>query len=177
MYPALELYGGDISTLNEAPEFVHYFCIDLNNDKLPFPDEHFDGVIMTHVLEHLDNPMACGTEIARVLRRGGTMYVETPNWTSLFVPSCGFKRSQQGPFNFYDDPTHVKPWSSHSLYNFALQGCQLNPLKAGPVRNLLRLLVDPAIILLGFVTGRRDYVISSVWNIVGWAAFVIAKKE
>jgi hypothetical protein len=55
--------------------------------------------------------------------------------------------------------------------------CGLRVVDAGPVRNWLRLLVDPAIISFGFIAGRRSYVISSVWNIIGWAVFAIGRKE
>jgi SAM-dependent methyltransferase len=45
---------------------------------LPFPDAAFDRVIAAEVLEHIPNDTSAMTELARVLRPGGTMAVTVP---------------------------------------------------------------------------------------------------
>jgi SAM-dependent methyltransferase len=45
---------------------------------LPFPDAHFDTVLCTQVLEHVDSPELAVAEIARVLRPGGHALVTVP---------------------------------------------------------------------------------------------------
>jgi SAM-dependent methyltransferase len=47
---------------------------------LPFPDAAFDRVIAAEVLEHIPPDRAAMTELARVLRPGGTMAVTVPRW-------------------------------------------------------------------------------------------------
>ena len=47
--------------------------------ELPFPDAHFDAVFYHHVIEHVPDAPASLTELARVLRPGGWLYVGTPN--------------------------------------------------------------------------------------------------
>ena len=125
----------------------------------------------------MKQPFDIAPEISRVLARGGRIYVEAPNWTSLFVPSFGFYRRQKGPLNFYDDPTHLKPWSEQGIFNFIHQGCRLKVTKAGVVRNIPKLLFNPFILILELLTGKRSYVLSAIWNIVGWAVFAIGYKE
>jgi ubiquinone/menaquinone biosynthesis C-methylase UbiE len=44
-------------------------------DRLPFSDQAFDYVYCSHVLEHVDDPIAACREIMRVGKRG---YIETP---------------------------------------------------------------------------------------------------
>lgn len=56
---------------------------DLNQQGLPFPDAHFDGVTMLAVLEHVFDPYAVIREIYRVLRPGGELVIEVPNVASL----------------------------------------------------------------------------------------------
>ena len=46
---------------------------------LPYPDESFDLVVLTEVIEHLENHRAALTEVARVLRPGGHLILTTPN--------------------------------------------------------------------------------------------------
>jgi ubiquinone/menaquinone biosynthesis C-methylase UbiE len=47
-------------------------------ESTPFADASFDVVVMSDVLEHVDNEIAALDEIARVLRPGGTFIVSTP---------------------------------------------------------------------------------------------------
>ena len=45
---------------------------------LPFPSETFDNIILSEVLEHLDDPPAALKEIFRVLKKGGRFLVSVP---------------------------------------------------------------------------------------------------
>jgi len=177
LYPDAKITGLDLFDVSPLPAYAIYEKVDLDLGRLPFPTGHFDAVVITHVLEHLQRPLELAPEITRVLRKGGLVYCETPNWTSLFVPSFGFKRLQQGPLNFYDDPTHLKPWSVQGLFNYVHQSCGIKVVRAGVVRNIPKLLFDPFILLSGLILGRRPYILSVVWNVVGWAIFAIGRKE
>jgi len=46
---------------------------------LPFSDSVFDVIIMDYVLEHLEFPDKCASELFRVLRPEGKLFVRTPN--------------------------------------------------------------------------------------------------
>ncbi len=47
---------------------------------LPFPDDTFDRVICSEVLEHIPNDQGAMAELTRVLRPGGTMAITIPRW-------------------------------------------------------------------------------------------------
>jgi ubiquinone/menaquinone biosynthesis C-methylase UbiE len=47
---------------------------------LPFPNESFDRVICSEVLEHIPDDLAAMHELARVLRPGGTMAITVPRF-------------------------------------------------------------------------------------------------
>jgi len=55
------------------------FQLDLSNSVLPFPDQSFDLVIMSEVVEHLVNIDAALREIRRVMRHSGGLILTTPN--------------------------------------------------------------------------------------------------
>jgi len=46
---------------------------------LPYADESFDLVVITEVIEHLENHRAAIVDLARVLRPGGHLILTTPN--------------------------------------------------------------------------------------------------
>ena len=45
---------------------------------MPFGDAYFDGIVLTEVLEHCQNPFAAVAEVFRVLRPGGLLLVTSP---------------------------------------------------------------------------------------------------
>jgi SAM-dependent methyltransferase len=58
--------------------------INSAGESLPFPDENFDIVYSANVLEHTENPEKVLLEAVRVLRPGGLLYMEMPNFLSYF---------------------------------------------------------------------------------------------
>lgn len=73
---------------------------------LPFEDASVSGLYCCWLLEHLDNPLRCLTEVRRVLRTGG--------YTCLIVPSA--ESLSRG---FYDDYTHLRPFTHESMRQLA----------------------------------------------------------
>jgi SAM-dependent methyltransferase len=64
--------------------------------RLPYPDDHFDVVLSTSVLEHAQNKEECFREIHRVLKPGGSSFHILPSkWylprePHIFVPLANF---------------------------------------------------------------------------------------
>lgn len=50
----------------------------MQQDKLPFSNATYDGVILDNVLEHIDTPMPLLAEIHRVIKSGGKLLVGVP---------------------------------------------------------------------------------------------------
>ena len=51
---------------------------DLNNDALPADDQSQDVILAFEIFEHLENPFRTEREMARVLRRGGLVFLSMP---------------------------------------------------------------------------------------------------
>jgi len=52
--------------------------------KLPFKNETFDTIVLSGVIEHLENPLKALRECSRVLKKRGILLMETPN--PYFIP-------------------------------------------------------------------------------------------
>jgi SAM-dependent methyltransferase len=75
----LEGQGCDYALRSNYPEGVRVTtgCVDRWNG-LPFEDGAFDVVTLFAVIEHVREPQVAVREIARVLRKGGYFFCETP---------------------------------------------------------------------------------------------------
>ena len=58
--------------------------IPVKGETLPFADASFDIVYSANVLEHTENPLMVLEEAVRVLRPGGILHFEMPNFLSYF---------------------------------------------------------------------------------------------
>lgn len=107
----LEVYGLDRENSSLAMKLNALSSLDIEKEKFPFEDEHFDFIFSKSVIAHLWNPDNFISEIYRVLKRRGRIIITTPDW-----------RSQM--YIFYDDFTKVHPYTSIALekllkaYNF-----------------------------------------------------------
>lgn len=71
-YTAVDLAVGDNSW-----NYNNVDCI-APLDLLPFGDDSYDAVLCTQVLEHLEKPLDCLSEVFRVLKPGGRLYLTAP---------------------------------------------------------------------------------------------------
>ena len=57
--------------------FSEIRALDADASALPFPDASFDAVLAMHMLYHVPDPEIAVSEMARVLRPGGKLFVTT----------------------------------------------------------------------------------------------------
>ena len=105
---------------------------------LPFRDSSLDGIVASHVIEHLDDPLLFIEECFRVLKKGGTLEIRCPNFLSI---------------NAKKDPTHKHVFDSLRLalllkkngfrihFNYSV-GSKLPNLLRKPLTVLLNLLTE-----------------------------------
>lgn len=70
-------------------------------EEAPLEERSLDFVHMSHVIEHLSHPVATLRRVARLLRPGGRLYVETPN-----IESLAFRWTREYWFGL-DAPRHL----------------------------------------------------------------------
>lgn len=81
--------------------------------KIPFGKNIFDEVICSHVIEHVADDEKCLTEMNRVLKRGGVLYLRVPNIHNLHT-KFHLKVGSRTP---YTDRTHLREYDKNNLAN------------------------------------------------------------
>jgi SAM-dependent methyltransferase len=85
-YIAYARYIGIDGAVNVRPD------AQARSEELPFKTGYFDGVMCTEVLEHLKEPEKCVSEIHRVLKTGGYVYITVPQSWGLHYEPCDYWR-------------------------------------------------------------------------------------
>jgi SAM-dependent methyltransferase len=86
---------------------------------LPYPDESFDLVVLTEVIEHLENHRAALGEVARVLRPGGHLILTTPNIMRL-DSRLGFMLSGMHKAKRRQIPLDTPLEEAHHFHNYPI---------------------------------------------------------
>jgi SAM-dependent methyltransferase len=73
---------------------ISALCLDAGSQSLPFPNDHFDFVIILETLEHLMNPYYALLEVRRVLKQNAKLICSVPN------PATGHPYLYPGLFEF-----------------------------------------------------------------------------
>lgn len=102
----VECYATDI--LPEAENFlekiVKFKQNDIGKERLPFNDNFFNAIYTKSLIEHINNHSFFFNECKRVLKKGGKLIIYTPDWETQYL-------------HFYDDITHIKPFTKITLEN------------------------------------------------------------
>lgn len=120
----VQLVGADLAEPPGRPQGVGFARI--NDNQISMPDSHFDLVVASHVIEHVVNATGFMRELVRVAKPGGLIFLEAPSEMACIPPSSN-DPSDHRFLSFWDDPTHVRPWTPGALYRLALS-CQSLPL-------------------------------------------------
>lgn len=163
--PDLESFGIDLGC---PPEFRAQACFLRGSiNTLPFADNSFDIVTCAHVLEHLNNPGEAVSELFRVCRPGGIVYLETPSPRSALLPFG---------FNFWDDPTHVRPHSQTSLKTL-IELSAGHFLQSGTKKSLAAILLGlPYMVLGGLMKDPQARVLFPLYAF-GCVVWAIGEKK
>ncbi len=80
---------------------------DSGQEFSPFPNVVFDVVFTKSFVEHIPDPVDFALKMKTKLKPGGLLVTLTPDWETNY-------------WNFYDDLTHIKPFTEVTLKNLYL---------------------------------------------------------
>jgi ubiquinone/menaquinone biosynthesis C-methylase UbiE len=86
-----ELFDKNYKALGYKPQDYGDYTCDYDGDilNLQFNDEDIDAIICLNVLEHVEDPFKAVSEIYRVLKKGGILFLSVPFLTSFHGKHAG----------------------------------------------------------------------------------------
>lgn len=168
--PDLDFFATDLEGSPEHyPAGCRFHRGDIQSQKLPWQDAALDAITCMHLVEHLQDLRPLMSEIGRLLKPGGRVYLETPHPKSLHVKSVP---GSPVALNFYDDATHIRMVTTDELAGLA-RAAGLEVQSAGTSRNWLLAAAHPLFALLP--AGRKKFAAYTHW--LGWSAYLVARKK
>jgi ubiquinone/menaquinone biosynthesis C-methylase UbiE len=113
-----------VSGLNLSIEFL---CADAR--QLPFEDNTFDGARVDRTLQHIDDPQKALSEMARVVRLGGSIVAMEPDWETFTVNSDNREITRR-LLNFWCD-SFPSGWIGRNLTKY-FQQAGLTEIQVSP---------------------------------------------
>lgn len=112
--PDVEIHAIDISDVGGIlPNWIDFKKGSVEDVDTIYPAGYFDAIVSLHVIEHLIFPIKMINAFRMVLKPGGKVFFETPNWTRLFIPFSHMF--------FWNDYTHVRPFSPFAMNKLLLE--------------------------------------------------------
>lgn len=100
---------------------------DFNKLPLPFPDNHFDEIRATHILEHILYPYETFLELVRILKPHGKMTISSPNPCNILGRLDFLKTGNFDRFKTYGRPEHWSKVNINQMHDLYIE--HLKPIK------------------------------------------------
>lgn len=172
----IEMYANDLKKGMHFDKYERFFLNDLSRENLPEYKNYFQSVLISHVIEHVNDWEKFFENVDDLIVPGGEIYVEWPTVKSQRFP----KRAQLmelglqvSTVNFFDDHTHVKTAEIDEIQDI-LKGLNYDVFQCGLIENEF---LGTELIKLGFRLNDSETATYGVWTLLGFAQYLIGKKS
>ncbi|MFN8693952.1 MAG: class I SAM-dependent methyltransferase [Holosporales bacterium] len=170
----LNHHGCDIMMPDGMPKNAVFHLVHQGTQAIDAPDDYFDIVVASHVIEHVHNPIHLFSELARVCKPLGIIYIEAPSDRSLTIRSDP-KIHRHSFYSFWDDPTHIRPWTPAALYRLAISHGYI-PLETRYLSSWKAKILYPFQWVLYSLSKNGHRLTDVIWQAKGWACCCVIQK-
>lgn len=96
------LFGIDVSQYALKLCREKFDCCEMDLMNMGFPDKTFDYVHMSHVLEHVPNPIVALKNVSEALKENGLLFIEVPLQKRKI-----FEKRNNGHFYFFEEESDL----------------------------------------------------------------------
>jgi SAM-dependent methyltransferase len=172
----IRMYAIDLFEGEYYDRYADFELIDPSSRRTKFADAMFDAAVLSHIIEHVADQRGLISEVRRVLKPGGRVYVEWPHPASTRFPrssmlaGLGLKTST---INFFDDGTHLSALPPEET-KARLIDCGFDIIASGMISNDF---LAPQLISYGYKHGDVETTTYGVWLLLGFSTYIIAERH
>lgn len=172
----LKLYAIDMNQGSLFDKYEDYQICNLDKDSIKFEDDMFDAILMSHLLEHIRDTDKLFSEINRLLKKGGRLYIEIPSPETLTYPKRDkfvAKGVNSVITNFFDDCTHFRTYNLEELNKMAGK-YGLDEVESGVIDCKY---LEDELFTYGFNNNHDGCITFCVWSKLKWASYMVLEKK
>ncbi len=177
-FPQCNYYGVDKEIYNNDPIDLKcmekFYQLDLESSDLSIiPDDFFQIILFSHVIEHLSNGLKIIEILTRKLSPCGNIYIEFPSLRSLSLPSA------RGSLHFCDDESHIRLYDIKEIVNTLLSN-NVRIIKGGRKRDWRKIILSPLMVptlQIYSLFRYRSLWARGLWDLLGFADYVYGEKK
>lgn len=153
-----EVWGVEISdyAAQHAREVLGLKVLTGTVSRVNLPKRYFDVIMMSHVLEHLPDPLSALCQIGTWLKHDGILVIRVPDIGSLDAAVYG--RDWRGwsiPYHFYHfSPRSLRAMLRHAGFRVLKFDYWVSPLVIEPIQSLFRRWWEPTSARTGGVSSK-----------------------
>jgi len=156
-------------------KYDKYAILNLDNETLPFENESFDFIMLSHLIEHVKDWKSLLDQCKRVLKKSGVIYIETPSKHTLHLPSSKYYIEKGFPcttINFFDDGTHVAPTDLDEVGTYG-NAHGIMTLEKGYCRSVY---LEDFLLSYGYENNDMEVSQYGLWSKLLFSSYIVLQK-
>lgn len=172
----ITMYAVELARGEHFDRYEDFQLVDISRNRTKFADGSFDAAVLSHVVEHVASLPGLFAELRRLLKPGGTIYVEWPHPASTEFPRAA-ALAQQGvtasTINFFDDSTHVNVLHPREVID-RLKDSGFEVLTSGTITNDG---LAPELLRYGIQNQDAELTTYGLWLLLRFSTYVVAERR
>ena len=155
--------------------YEKYVILNLDDKTLPFEDNSFDFIMLSHLIEHVNDWKSLLDQCSRILKKSGVMYIETPSLHTRNLPSSSVYKEKGLPcqtINFFDDKTHVEPVNLDEVGTYA-NSVDCMVLEKGYCRSIY---LEDQLLSFGHKHNDQEVAQYGLWSKLLFSSYIVIQK-
>ncbi|MHB1406038.1 MAG: class I SAM-dependent methyltransferase [Desulfitobacteriaceae bacterium] len=169
------MYAIDLKKGEFEKEYEEFDICNLDRERINKPEGYFNRIIVSHVLEHIENKFEVMHELNRVLKLKGRIYIEIPTSATLDYPNRDYflnKGINVSTVNFFDDKSHIGTLDTKSLIQLCTSS-NFRVIESGIIDNKF---IENDLFSFGLENNDQETITYGLWSQLQWAHYVIGEK-
>ena len=161
------MFGVDLSVGKYKDNYEDFVIVNLEKSDIPYENNSFSSVMISHVVEHINDTSNLVSNLKRLVTNHNSEKI--PSISEFNKVGFNFRTT----LNFFDDKTHIRPYSYQELGLLFIKSDDFKILNMGSIYN--KYLGDT---LISYAIKEKDNEIFTygMWLKYIWCDYIVLEK-